>query len=396
MLLTDPIAWLCAGAIGYAVWQRSERKREQAETRDGVATLRRLLEKEPAVGASLPSVARALARETAALRPRSTLLELMLAESSAGLMVVSRDQTVLAVNTAALRILAAATLNAGDAATQRMSRLAPHPALIECVEQTFATNTARETEFEIRKASGRNAVAVATRLLRRDDAPYACMLTIVDVTQLRQLERMRQDFVANVSHELRTPITAIVGWVETMAGMELGPAEREVLETVDAQAGRLESLVNDLLMLVRTVAILSGMCTGLDPNFNLWGQLEPYARKLVAEETSSAFSLDNILEQLGGIVQVLVALPAQASRVLAQIERDAGDRTAAVEAATAAYRLAWCDGEPYAYHWGLVAARKHLVELGAAEPSMPPFDESKHEPMPEVEINPDDEFHVDK
>jgi predicted unusual protein kinase regulating ubiquinone biosynthesis (AarF/ABC1/UbiB family) len=77
---------------------------------------------------------------------------------------------------------------------------------------------------------------------------------------------------------------------------------------------------NDLLMLVRTVAILSGMCTGLDPNFNLWGQLEPYARKLVAEETSSAFSLDNILEQLGGIVQVLVALPAQASRVLAQIE----------------------------------------------------------------------------
>ena len=86
---------------------------------------------------------------------------------------------------------------------------------------------------------------------------------------------------------------------------------------------------------------------------------------------------------------------ADACNVLAQIERDAGNRTAAVEAATKAYRLAWCDGEPYAYHWGLVAARKHLAELGAAEPSMPPFDESKYEPMPEVEINPDDEFHVD-
>ena len=86
---------------------------------------------------------------------------------------------------------------------------------------------------------------------------------------------------------------------------------------------------------------------------------------------------------------------ADACNVLAQIERDAGDRAAAVEAATKAYRLAWCDGEPYAYHWGLVATRKHLAELGAAEPSMPPFDESKYEPMPEVEINPDDEFHVD-
>jgi predicted unusual protein kinase regulating ubiquinone biosynthesis (AarF/ABC1/UbiB family) len=77
---------------------------------------------------------------------------------------------------------------------------------------------------------------------------------------------------------------------------------------------------NDLLMLVRTVAILSGMCTGLDPNFNLWEQLSPYARKLVEEETSSAFSLDNILAKLGDVVQAFIALPSQASRLLAQME----------------------------------------------------------------------------
>jgi predicted unusual protein kinase regulating ubiquinone biosynthesis (AarF/ABC1/UbiB family) len=77
---------------------------------------------------------------------------------------------------------------------------------------------------------------------------------------------------------------------------------------------------NDLLMLVRTVAILSGMCTGLDPNFNLWEQLTPYASKLVQEEATSAFSLDNILKQVGDIVQAFVALPSQASRVLAQME----------------------------------------------------------------------------
>jgi predicted unusual protein kinase regulating ubiquinone biosynthesis (AarF/ABC1/UbiB family) len=77
---------------------------------------------------------------------------------------------------------------------------------------------------------------------------------------------------------------------------------------------------NDLLMLVRCVAILSGMCTGLDPNFNLWLQLEPYAKKLVEEETGSLFDLDNLLDQLGGIVTSLAALPSQASRVLAQME----------------------------------------------------------------------------
>ncbi len=87
---------------------------------------------------------------------------------------------------------------------------------------------------------------------------------------------------------------------------------------------------------------------------------------------------------------------ADAFNVLAQIERDAGNLAAAVEAATRAYRSAWCDGEPFAYYWGLVAARALLRELGAPEPQLPPFDESKFEPMPEVEINPHDEFYVEK
>lgn len=87
---------------------------------------------------------------------------------------------------------------------------------------------------------------------------------------------------------------------------------------------------------------------------------------------------------------------ADAFNVLVQIERDAGNLDKAIEAATDAYRLAWCDGPPFAYHWGLIAAKKHLHELGAPEPEMPPFDESKFEPMPEVEIDPDDEFHEGK
>lgn len=82
---------------------------------------------------------------------------------------------------------------------------------------------------------------------------------------------------------------------------------------------------------------------------------------------------------------------ADALNVLAQIELDAGNTSAAIEAATQAYRKAWCDGPPFAYHWGLEAARAHLNALGAPEPSdLPPYDESKYEPMPEVEIDPPD------
>jgi tetratricopeptide (TPR) repeat protein len=85
---------------------------------------------------------------------------------------------------------------------------------------------------------------------------------------------------------------------------------------------------------------------------------------------------------------------ADAFNVQAQIERDARNHQKAIEAASKAYRLAWCDGPPFAYHRGLITAQKHLQELGALEPEMPPFDESKFEPMPEVEIDRDDEFHA--
>jgi predicted unusual protein kinase regulating ubiquinone biosynthesis (AarF/ABC1/UbiB family) len=74
----------------------------------------------------------------------------------------------------------------------------------------------------------------------------------------------------------------------------------------------------NLLYLGRTVAILSGMCTGLDPDFNLWLQLAPYARKLVEEETSSGINF--WLDELGEMLGALLALPGQTSRVLTQVE----------------------------------------------------------------------------
>jgi predicted unusual protein kinase regulating ubiquinone biosynthesis (AarF/ABC1/UbiB family) len=76
---------------------------------------------------------------------------------------------------------------------------------------------------------------------------------------------------------------------------------------------------NDLLMLLRCVAILSGMCTGLDPNFNVWTGLAPYAQKMIASDSASG--LDVILDQLGDMFQALIALPSQTSRVLAKMEQ---------------------------------------------------------------------------
>jgi tetratricopeptide (TPR) repeat protein len=117
-------------------------------------------------------------------------------------------------------------------------------------------------------------------------------------------------------------------------------------------------------------------------------------RRRQGEEKAARDFLDDVWEAAERGPYPLVH--ADACNVLAQVERDAGNVGAAVEAARRAYRLAWCDGPPFAYHWGLEKARKHLRELGAGEPEMPSFDVSKFEPMPEVEIDPEDEFHAGK
>jgi predicted unusual protein kinase regulating ubiquinone biosynthesis (AarF/ABC1/UbiB family) len=78
-------------------------------------------------------------------------------------------------------------------------------------------------------------------------------------------------------------------------------------------------LPQNLLFLGRTVAILSGMCTGLDSEFNLWDQLSPYAAKLVSQEAGSNWRF--WLDELVNVLKELAALPTKASRVLTQLER---------------------------------------------------------------------------
>jgi tetratricopeptide (TPR) repeat protein len=83
---------------------------------------------------------------------------------------------------------------------------------------------------------------------------------------------------------------------------------------------------------------------------------------------------------------------ADAFNVLAHLERSAGDHTKAVGAATRAFELAWCDGPPFAYHWGLEVARAQIAALHATVPALPAFDQSKFLLIPSVEINPADQF----
>ncbi len=78
-------------------------------------------------------------------------------------------------------------------------------------------------------------------------------------------------------------------------------------------------LPENLLLLGRTIAILSGMCTGLEPQFNVWTSIAPYASELISDEGGSTW--DTILAEGTKLLQTAIALPGRADRVLTQIER---------------------------------------------------------------------------
>lgn len=77
------------------------------------------------------------------------------------------------------------------------------------------------------------------------------LIVVRDITQIHNLEQMRQDFVANVSHELRTPLTVIGGYLETLADNNSNPNWDKPFQQMQRQAHRMSLLINDLIMLSR-------------------------------------------------------------------------------------------------------------------------------------------------
>jgi predicted unusual protein kinase regulating ubiquinone biosynthesis (AarF/ABC1/UbiB family) len=87
---------------------------------------------------------------------------------------------------------------------------------------------------------------------------------------------------------------------------------RELIYTLPFQVPQ------DIIFLVRTVSILSGMCTGLNPKFNLFDQLVPYAQKLISEEIRVG---ETLLKEARDLVRVLVSIPLKMDTMLGKMSR---------------------------------------------------------------------------
>lgn len=220
---------LLAGVAGYAWWLRGQlraaeagRERERREERERAEGFR---------------------------HEQATRLDAILDGMIEGLVVLDAEGRIARVNRAAEQMF-------------HFSRMMVGGTLLEAIRHheiaalaTRAVGAERAIEHEVRIESPQVRIVQISAAALRDPqgAPAGAVLVFHDVTQLRRLEAMRQDFVANVSHELRTPLSLIKSAAETLIDGAKDDPEiaRRFLEIIDKQSSRLTLLIDDLLLLAR-------------------------------------------------------------------------------------------------------------------------------------------------
>ena len=117
----------------------------------------------------------------------------------------------------------------------------------------MTTRSLVEANITLTQRAPRHLYVHGIELQNADNDSMGALLVLHDVTQLRKLESMRQNFVANVSHELKTPITLIKGFLETLfrGDAENKEDREEFLTIIQEHANCLDTIIDDLLALSR-------------------------------------------------------------------------------------------------------------------------------------------------
>jgi two-component system, OmpR family, phosphate regulon sensor histidine kinase PhoR len=174
----------------------------------------------------------------------------ILSSMTEGVLALDAEGRLLTVNSAGAEML---HLDPVEAQNLPVSEVIQDSGLKWFINRTLTNPEPIEGEVEIKDNGRRIFKAHGTSLRDSQGISLGTLVVLHDITQLRQLENTRRDFVANVSHELKTPITSIKGFVETLlAGALKEPENAEnFLRIIAKQTDRLNEIIDDLLTLSR-------------------------------------------------------------------------------------------------------------------------------------------------
>lgn len=177
-------------------------------------------------------------------------LSAILAAMEEGVVAVDDQEDVVHMNKACGDIMNVDPLISMGRKIWEVSRISD---LNDLVTRVFKTKTAHKKEVALFTAKGDQIIRLNAVPIQGGNQQWGVLVVMDDITELRKLETVRRDFVANVSHELKTPVTVIRGLAETILDDPVMEAaqQKSFLEKIKDQALRLSDLVTDLLTLSR-------------------------------------------------------------------------------------------------------------------------------------------------
>lgn len=205
------------------------------------------------LGAAIDQLAGSLSQTVGDLRAQSDLVSRILDGMQEGVLLLDKDGKVALMNPSLREML----LLRADVIGQPLLEVVRHAELKELLDRARTTRKTCSGEVELGGLKPRRLLVRGTAFVQTGagagDNAGGLLAVFFDVTDIRRLESLRRDFVANVSHELRTPVTAILSAAETMdSALAKDPeAAKRFLGIIERNAARLQRLIEDLLDLSR-------------------------------------------------------------------------------------------------------------------------------------------------
>jgi two-component system phosphate regulon sensor histidine kinase PhoR len=201
-----------------------------------------------ALGRAFNSMSEHLEEQFTQLAEDREQLRMILSGMVEGVVALDAEQRVLFANERAADLLG---FPAKGIVGRPLWEIARRSGLQEVVQRALAGPEPARQELSWNGPTTQHVTLHAARL--EGAPPRGAVLVLHDTTELRRLERLRQDFVANVSHELKTPLSVIKACVETLLeGAADDPQHRKgFLQQIADQADRLHALILDLISLAR-------------------------------------------------------------------------------------------------------------------------------------------------
>lgn len=177
-------------------------------------------------------------------------IEAILASMQEGLIALDSEERFIKMNQAAREIL---DISWSPGKKISILELVRNRDLEQLIQEVRSTNTRIKKDITLHRNGERVIHIHGSPIYGDDKNRVGTLLMLNDVTQLRRLENIRQDFAANVSHELKTPLTAVKGFVETLIHGPLDDTEgtKRFLGIIEKHVNRLDAIIEDLMVLAR-------------------------------------------------------------------------------------------------------------------------------------------------